>query len=147
MAAGSPKNLKPKFQSGKDMKQTTQGGRRPGSGRKRKGKFPRTRVSITLDPNLVPALRLLTESARATALDTGLRITMPATSAVSFECDIVYQAISEAIQSLERIRDYSPAGIEDDGFYWTPEQAALHQMLNRFWDEIRNAALFSEPGL
>ena len=129
------------------MKQTTQGGRRPGSGRKRKGEFPRTRVSITLDPNLVPVLRSLTESARATALDTGLQITMPATAAVSFECDIVYQAISEAIQRLERIRDYNPEGIEADGFYWAPEQAELHQLLNRFWDEIRNAALFSEPSL
>lgn len=129
------------------MAKVKKGGARPGAGRKKLGKYRRTRMSITLDPNLVKGLRALSESDRATALDVGLEVTIPATAAASFECALVYNAITAAIMRLERIRDYNPDGIEDDGFYWSPDEAALHARLNRFWDEIRNDNLFTEKDL
>lgn len=90
---------------------------------------------------------MLSEQARALALDIGLTITIPATGAHSFECDLVYNAISEAIQRLERERDFNPDGVEDDDFHWSQEQASLHRLLNRFWDEIRAETAFKEAKL
>jgi len=123
------------------------GGSRPGSGRKPAPYGRRVKVGITLPPDLAERYRALPEKARHAALDTGFEIGVSAAAAppASFECMLAYEAISLAIQGLERYRDINPStGMEDDGVYWTPEQRELYIRLNSFWDLLRLHPLFSE---
>jgi hypothetical protein len=105
------------------------------------------RTSVTLRPDLHERFLTLPEKARHLALDAGLDIGVSAAAAppAHFECRLAYEAITLAIQSLERHRDINPStGMDDDGFYWTNEQQELHILLNHFWDEIRLQKLFFE---
>lgn len=125
------------------------GGPDRGQGRKRKNPDYGARVQ--------PTFRIRPDHAEALAgrdaaeyVDTGLSITIPALghTAGSDACLIAYHAVSEAIQRLERIRDYNPeTHQEDGGYYWSPDESALHAYLSGVWDELRRSLLFTEPEL
>ena len=57
---------------------------------------------------------------------------------------IAYNAISFAIQTIERRRD---ADGDDGELLWTEEEKSLHALLSKQWDELRAHKTFWEPKL
>lgn len=134
----------------KDTKKETRGGARTGSGRKPRDPIhgARVKANFTLRPDHYE--NIVGKDVGA-YLDAGLEIVQfalghtPGTDA----CLIAYYAITEAIQRLERRRDYHPetGELNMEEFFWTPQEAQLHTLLNEFWDRIRREPLFTEPKL
>lgn len=123
------------------------GGANRGQGRKLKD--PQRGERVTMSFRLFPetAAFLRHHALPATELiERGLEITLPALgheSPGTDDCLLVYHAISNAVQSLERRRD---SGAEDE-FLWSPDEARLHALLSRFWDALRMEPTFWEPEL
>lgn len=127
------------------MKKSTHGGRRKNAGRK--AQHPalgaRVKTSITMRSD---HFELLSGKDRSAYIDAGLDVVQyalrpgdPATES----CLIAYYAVCDAIQRLERIRDYNPKTGEADGeFYWTMEDAEVHALLMNWWEEIRKQPLY-----
>lgn len=129
--------------------------RAPGAGRKAKdpkaGRRPK--VAVTVHPDHRDDLKALDTTE---LLDLGLAAAIPALRhsagrpAGTTECLFVYHAISEAIRRIELRRDM-PEGVElsadDETDYLSDAERELHELLNRFWDQIRHASLFWEPEL
>ena len=135
------------------MQNKSRGGRRENAGRKPLDieTGARAKTGITMPAEFYEALRAMHVRQRAKTIDTGLSITIPAMQQSTgipgqLECLLVYNALSEAIKSLEYDRDINPnTGMEDEETHWTPAQASLHRLLNCWWDEIRRHELFTEP--
>jgi hypothetical protein len=131
------------------------GGRREGAGRRLQSKRatqPRTKTGYTIQPEHYCLLQAMSSVEKNACLDAGLNISIPAfkqsagAPAGTRECLLVYHALGNAIEAIERARDYHPeSSYEDGGEHWTDEQRALHTLLNRMWDEIHRDALFTEP--
>lgn len=131
------------------MKKETRGGRRDNAGRKRwKPELTaRIKTAITLRPD---HYETLAGKNRSAYIDAGLDIVQyalghtPGTDA----CLIAYYAIGDAIERLERRRDYNPeTGEADEGFYWSAEEEALHTLLCEWWEQIRTQPLYKAANL
>jgi len=131
------------------MKKETRGGRRDNAGRKPQNQIlgARVKTAITLRADHFETLEGKNRSAY---IDAGLDVVQYALghSAGIDACLIAYYAIGDAIERLERIRDYNPdTGFADEGFYWSAEEESLHTLLCDFWKKIRSAPLFCEEKL
>jgi len=115
------------------------GGQRDNAGRKPSDPIlgARIKTAITMRPDHFGALAGKNRSAY---IDAGLDVVQYAIghSPAEDACLVAYYAISNAIQRLERIRDYNPTtGEQDSDFHWSDADAALHTDLCRYWEEIR----------
>lgn len=125
------------------------GGRRDNAGRKRWAPelSARIKTAITLRPD---HYETLTGKNRSAYIDAGLDVVQyalghtPGTDA----CLIAYYAIGDAIERLERRRDYNPeTGEADEGLYWSAEEESLHTMLCEWWEQIRAQPLYKAANL
>lgn len=131
----------------------THGGASRGQGRKLKEpKFgKRIKTAITMRPN---HFEFLQDKDRSGFIDQGLAITIPALghNPGTDACLITYHAVSEAIERLERLRDYHqdtglPVDFDTEQAAWNADEARLHKLLNEFWDRLRLEPTFYEPTL
>jgi len=131
------------------MKKETRGGRRDNAGRKPQNQIlgARVKAAITLRAD---HFELLTGKKKSIYIDAGLDIVQYALnhSPGIDACLIAYYAIGDAIERIERIRDYNPdIGFSDDGFYWSAEEEALHTFLCECWEHLRNQPLYKAANL
>jgi len=133
----------------KKMKKETRGGRRDNAGRKPQNQIlgARVKTAITLRADHFETLGGKNRSAYIAA---GLDVVQYALgrSPGIDACLIAYYAIRQAIERLERIRDYNPdTGFADEGFYWSQEEEAMHSLLCEWWEQIRNQPLYKAAKL
>lgn len=131
------------------MKKETRGGWRAGAGRKPQNPASGARIktAITMRSDHVENLQGKNRSAY---IDAGLDVVQYALGH-SEGVDamlIAYYAISDAIQRLERIRDYNPeTGENDKGFYWSETEAEMHKLLVDYWGQIRRQPLYQAANI
>lgn len=122
------------------------GGAGRGQGRKKlpAGEGKTGYVRVRLDAETAAALE---GQPKTWLVESGLKIVLPLAKAWEQSgtdaCLVAYEAISLAIQTLERRRDSGA----DDAFLWTADEARLHKLLNDFWDRLREEPVFWESKL
>lgn len=114
------------------------------------------RKNFNLDNEAVARLEHLAErtgKSMSYIVQDAIKAYQQETDPVAATLQKVYRAVSKGIEKLEIIRDTDP---ETNEYIWqadgelvsnhlTPEGNALHEMLNRFWDELRTHPAFTEP--
>jgi len=131
------------------MKKSTRGGRRDNAGRKPQDPATGARIktAITLRAD---HYEFLSGRNRSAYIDAGLDVMQYALGhAPGIDATLIaYYAIGEAIERLERIRDYNPAtGFADEGFYWSESEASMYDLLVDAWEKIRNQPLYKAANI
>lgn len=118
--------------------------------------MPKKRNNFTLSEEAIAALKRLSEAEgtnMSAYLDRLLIEKGKPNDALTMTVLGVYEEINRAIQNLEIMRDYDPVTGES-AYELNPEDPKNHlskagnellDMLNRFWDELREHPNFWEP--
>ena len=124
------------------MKKETRGGVRKGQGRKPTSEQG---AKLTTTCRLLPNVMQEITGRKQFVIETGVNIALPLVQKFEVSgtdaCLLAYNAICVAIQTLEVRRGLDLTEPET----WTPDEAKLHTLLNRFYDDLRNEVTFYEP--